>query len=324
VSSGQAVAQGFAEISSRFQDAQQQADASIRSAVDQVNQLSSQVASLNAQISAGGSADVSTLIDQRTVAANKLADLVGGAVINNSDGSINMTAGQGRPLVTGSSAYTLTVSSAPNTGFATISSNGTDVTSELTTGQIGGWLSVRDTLIPGYQSQLDQFASDLVSKVNAIHSKGFTATGATNQNFFTPLATVAGAANAIAVDPNVAANPDLVAASASGTAGDNQTANAIAALRNASLGPSGSSASDAWAQLVYRVGSDTADATNSQTTRQQIVDQLGQMRDAASGVSSDEEATNLMKYQSAYEASARYFTTVEQTLDTLMAMMTTT
>jgi len=320
VSRGRALAQTFAGLAAQFSSAQHLADGAIQGAVDQANTLAAQVAKLNGQI-AGGLHDVSALVDQRTVAANKLADLVGAKITSNSDGSIIMTVGQGRPLVIGNTAVALTIGQAAVTGLATIQSEGVDVTPEFTSGQVGGWLQVRDKLVPSYQSQLDQFAYDVATTVNAIHVTGYGVGGGTNQNFFAPPASVAGAANAMALDAAVAADSSLVAASATGTAGDNQTATALAALRNVSLGPSGSSPADAWAQLVYRVGADSADATNSNTTRQQIVDQLGALRAAVSGVSSDEEAANLMKFQRAYEANARYFVTISQTLEALMAMV---
>ena len=323
VSRGKALAQSFADLAAQFSGAQQQADSAIRSAVDQVNTLSAQVAKLNGQIAAGLSNDVSALVDQRTVAANKLADLVGATVTPASDGTISVTAGQGRPLVNGNTAVPLTIGQAPGTGLSRIQSEGGDVTPELSGGQIGGWLKVRDTLVPSYQSQLDQFAYDLATTVNAVHASGYGAGGGTGQNFFAPPAGVAGAAKNMALDAAVAADSSLVAASSTGTAGDNQTAAALAALRNASQGPSGSSPANAWAQLVYRVGADSADAANSETTRQQIVNQLGALRDSASGVSSDEEAANLMKFQRAYEANARYFVTISQTIDALMAMVVT-
>jgi flagellar hook-associated protein 1 FlgK len=287
-----------------------------------VNGLSAQIAKLNGQIAGGLDSDVSALVDQRTVAANTLADLVGATVTANSDGTISLTAGQGRPLVIGTMAVPLQIGQSAGTGLATIQSQGVEVTPELTGGQIGGWLQVRDTLVPSYQSQLDQFAYDVATTVNAVHATGYGSGGGTGQNFFAPPSGVAGAAKAMAVDAAVAADSSLVAASSTGTAGDNQTAAAIAALRNVSLGPSGSSPADAWAQLVYRVGADAADAVNSTTTRHQIVNQLGTLRDAVSGVSSDEEAANLMKFQRAYEANARYFVTISQTLDALMAMVT--
>ncbi len=49
--------------------------------------------------------------------------------------------------------------------------------------------------------------------------------------------------------------------------------------------------------------------------------QLQSLQAQTSGVSMDEEAANLMKFQRSYEASARYFTTVVTTLDTLMTMV---
>jgi flagellar hook-associated protein 1 FlgK len=322
VSRGQALTQAFADLAAQFSSAQQLSDAAIKGAVDQVNTLAAQIAKLNGQIAAGLGSDVSALVDQRTLATNKLADLVGATVTNDTDGSISVTAGKGRPLVIGNTAFALTIGQSAGTGLSTIQSEGVDVTPEFTGGQVGGLLQVRDTLVPKYQGQLDQFAYDLATTVNAVHVTGFGSGGGTNQNFFAPPAGVAGAASSIAVDAAVAADSSLVAASSSGTAGDNGTAAALAALRNASPGPSGSSPADAWAQLVYRVGADSADATNSKTTRQQIVNQLGALRDAVSGVSSDEEAANLMKFQRAYEANARYFVTISQTLDALMAMVT--
>ena len=80
-------------------------------------------------------------------------------------------------------------------------------------------------------------------------------------------------------------------------------------------------ASEAWAGLVYRVGSDVRGAQSSSATRAQVVTQLEQFRQQQSGVSLDEEAANLMRYQRSYEASARYFSTIVDTLDILMTMV---
>jgi flagellar hook-associated protein 1 FlgK len=80
-------------------------------------------------------------------------------------------------------------------------------------------------------------------------------------------------------------------------------------------------AAEAWSNLVYRMGSDLASAQSTSTTREAVVRQLQQMRDQASGVSLDEEAATMLKFQRAYEASARFFTTINSTLDTLMGMV---
>ena len=48
------------------------------------------------------------------------------------------------------------------------------------------------------------------------------------------------------------------------------------------------------------------------------VNQIENLRDSVSGVSLDEEAASMMRFQRAYEANARFFTTVNETLDVLL------
>ena len=55
----------------------------------------------------------------------------------------------------------------------------------------------------------------------------------------------------------------------------------------------------------------TADAVNNM---------LLQQRDSVSGVNIDEEMTNLMMYQRAYQASAKIVTTVDTMIDTVLNM----
>jgi flagellar hook-associated protein 1 FlgK len=101
--------------------------------------------------------------------------------------------------------------------------------------------------------------------------------------------------------------------------GDNTNARALAALRDADVSPNGSF-SDVWSQLVYRVGADTQAAQQAQTSRQEIVRQIQALREAVSGVSLDEEAMSMIRYQRAYEANARFFQAVDQSIETLMTM----
>ncbi len=75
---------------------------------------------------------------------------------------------------------------------------------------------------------------------------------------------------------------------------------------------------DGWSQLVYRVGRDAQAAEQEQKTRAEIVSQVEELRDQVSGISLDEEAMQMMKYQRAYEAIARYFNAVNSTLDVLL------
>jgi flagellar hook-associated protein 1 FlgK len=125
----------------------------------------------------------------------------------------------------------------------------------------------------------------------------------------------------MAVNPAVAADGTLVAASGTGAAGDNTAAKAIAALQNARVVNGSATFVDSWSQLVYQVGTDAQTATSNQTNAQAVVTAVQQIRDSLSGVSLDQEATNLMIYQKAYQANAKYFTTVNSALNTLMGMV---
>src|SRR5690606_37974208 len=160
---------------------------------------------------------------------------------------------------------------------------------------------------------------DIATQINTLHVAGFDATGAAGGDFFTAPGAVAGAAAAFGVSAAVAADPQRVAGSGTGAVGDNQTARAIAALRESRvMDGSTATAADVWASFVYEVGADVRATEVSSGTRDQIVRQLQRLRDQQSGVSLDEEAANLMRFQRTYEASARYFTTIVDTLDTLM------
>jgi len=78
--------------------------------------------------------------------------------------------------------------------------------------------------------------------------------------------------------------------------------------------------SDAWGSLIYRVGADTKTASDEQSSRAEIVQQVELLREQVSGVSLDEEAMMMMKFQRAYEANARFFQAIDSALDTLLSL----
>lgn len=321
VGQGTSLAQSFNNLSSRISSLQQTTDASIRADVTQLNQLTSQVAQLNGQI-LGNGVNVDALKDQRANVLSQLQQLADVTVVSRGDGAVDVTIAQGQALVIGANAYQVGVSSTAPSGFASLTLSDFDVTSQITNGSLGGLIQLRDQTLAGYQGNLDQLAYDVATQVNAVHATGFDANGNAGGAFFTPPATVAGAAAALAVDPGVAADSQLVAASGTGDSGDNQTARAIAALRDSRVMSGGTATpAEAWSNFVYRVGADATTAQNASGTRQAVVNQLQTVRDQTSGVSLDEEAALMMKYQRAYEASARLFTTVNSTLDTLLTMV---
>jgi flagellar hook-associated protein 1 FlgK len=321
VSQGQSLARAFNQFASALSAEAASADRSIRSGVQELNQLAQRVASLNANIAVGG-ADVDSLKDERGVVLARMSELADVSVIPGDNGTVSVTLAGGRAVVVGAYTYDVQMVSNPPSGHASLLLGGTDITATLTNGQIGGLIELRDAVIPAYTARLDQMAHDLATAVNTAHTAGFDGTGAAAGNFFVPPATVAGAAQSLSVEAALLSDSQGVAGSATGAAGDNQIALAIAGLRNARvIGGNTETPADAWSNLVYEVGSDVSTARAVSSTREQVVRQLERLREQVSGVSLDEEAANLMRYQRSYEASARYFTTVVDTLDTLMSMV---
>ena len=316
---GATLAGAFNGMASRLTDAAKATDARVREDVSIINELTSRIAALNKSIASSPSSATLHLRDDQTEAIKELAGVLGTQVIEHSDGTMQIVTRNGRPLVIGANAYPLTAVSAPPSGYATVQANGVDITAEIGDGHLGGLLQVRDREIPGYMTQLDELAHGLATAVNALHVTGFDLNGNAGGSFFTPPAAVAGAAAALKVDPALLANPSRLAAAGVASPGDNAIARKLADVRDATI-VNGKTADQAWTALVYGVGSDVNRATSEQASREEIVNQIEQLRDSVSGISIDEEAAMMMRYQRAYEANARFFTVIDETIETLLSL----
>jgi flagellar hook-associated protein 1 len=302
---------------------QQQAnlDASSVETVGQINQLTQQIAQLNAQISdvqnVGESAG--TFVDQRTLAINQLSALVDVSVIP-SDNTLTLTTGNGAPLVIGQQSFQLQTK-INSAGQHDVYSQGNDITSQITSGQLGGTLQARDQEIPAIQSQLDTLAAGLANAVNTVQAGGFDLNGNAGTNLFNPPPVgVTGAAATLSV---AITDPALIAASSDGTQGSNGNLETMYALNSQAI-IGGQSPTDYYSGIVANVGNDTADASAEQSASAQILQQLNDQLSAVSGVSLDDEAANMVQYQDAYQASAEVVTTINDMMYTAVNMSTLT
>jgi flagellar hook-associated protein 1 FlgK len=322
---GEALGAAFDDVATRFEAARRDLDQQVRSTTEQINDLAQRIAGLNLKLSGTSptSPEGASLRDEVNRAVEQLAGLVNVNAIEREGGGFDIDFAGGHPLVIGERAYAVSVTDNP-AGYADVTSGGDIVTGGVTGGTLGGLLHVRDVGLPDYQGRLDELAADVVAQVNARHRSGFDLNGAAGVDFFQPIAP-AGAASAVKVNASLTATGGtaLVVASGSATAtGDNAVARSLAALRQQPITGGGSAtASEAWAQLVYRVGRDRASASAAESTQAEVLRQIQNLQDSVSGVSLDEEAADLIRFQRAYEANARYFTTIDQTLETLLNMV---
>jgi flagellar hook-associated protein 1 FlgK len=273
--------------------------------VGQVNSLTTTIASLNAQItSLSPNADAGTLEDQRQLAITQLSQLVGLDQISTENNGITLTTSNGAVLVSGSKSFALSTSQAGGTTHILAGETGQDVTSNLSGGDLGGVLQARDQRLPAYQNALDSLAYGLGTAVNTQNESGVDANGNPGAALFSLPATQSGAAAQMQV---VTTDPNAVAAASpgEGSAG-NANASALAGLSSANV-VGGQTASGFLASFLSQIGNDTAAATTNNSAQQATLTQLTTQRDSLSGVSLDEEASNLTQYQRAYQAASQVF-----------------
>jgi flagellar hook-associated protein 1 FlgK len=294
-------------------------DQSVQQSVGQINLLTQQIAQLNGQIGALQNAGESagSFIDQRTQLIDQLSSLVDVSVIP-SDNTLTLTTANGTALVTGQQSYALSTQSDPS-GVLHIYSQNADITGSIVSGQLGGLLQARDQEIPALQTQLDTLAAGLANSVNAVQVAGFDLKGVAGTNLFTPPpVTGVGAAASLSV---AITDPSLIAASSDGTAGSNGNAEAIYALSSQAI-IGGQSPIDYYSSMVFNVGNATANATAEQSASSLALQQLNDQRSSISGVSLDEEAANLVRYQQAYAASAQVITAINTMMLDVIDMKT--
>ena len=315
ITAGQDLAGAFSHTSQNLATIQRGLDQSAVQTVGQINQLTAQVANLNEQIQTVANArqNPGSLEDQRDQVMQQLSGLIDTAVVYADDGTVSVTTTNGTLLVAGNKSEALTTQLNPSTGMHEIYSQGSDVTSAIAGGQLRGLLNARDEGIPAAQSSLDNLAASLTSAVNQQQNAGYTMAGAKGGDFFTPFTPSASGSDAGAAATMAVAitNPDQIAASSDGTAGDNGNATALAGLQNQPL-VSGQTPAGYYSNLVDQVGNSVSNATAEQDAVKLVLQQLTNQRAAVSGVSLDEEATNLVLYQRAYEAAARVISVVDE------------
>jgi flagellar hook-associated protein 1 FlgK len=114
-------------------------------------------------------------------------------------------------------------------------------------------------------------------------------------------------------------DPSLIAASSDGTAGSNGNVANLSAVQNSKI-VSGQTPADAYASLVFQVGSLSSKATTQSAAIAMNLTQLTNQQGAISGVNIDEESVNLIRFQTAYEAAARVVSTIQQLNSVILNM----
>ncbi len=283
VAAGQQLAQTFKQLSAALTGVEAQAServSSLTQAGGEIDGYANQIAQLNGQIQLAEAAGQkpNEMLDRRDLLLDKLSTLGQVSTSTEPSGSFVVSFGDAK--------RPLVEAGTVNWPQTLTSSAGGQLGALLTLTSAGG-------PIAGYRAALDNIAATLTSSVNALQPAKPFFSGST-------AATLAVSATAAQVQPSSAGAP-----------GGNELALAIAALR-------GGAAEQGYATLVEQVGSAVQGAKNEQTNFQTMLTAVTDQRQSVSGVSLDEEMTNLISFQRGYQASARTLTAMDSMLEQLI------
>jgi flagellar hook-associated protein 1 FlgK len=287
--------------------------------VDNINQIATDIASVNGQYRSSSQSTQDAGLDARlNNDLESLSQLVNYTAIKTSDGTYNIYIGGQTPLVLGAQTYSVSADfSQPQTAIR--DSQGHDITAELTNagGSLGAMLQEKNTTLPGYLNSLNTLAQAFSDQVNTALGQGLDVNGNPPAvNLFSYNAAL-GAAFTMSVT-NI--TPDQIAATSAGAPGGN--GNALAITRLASQPTVGSfTFTQAYGNLGGQVGQDVATAQQDQTAQQNLLNQATQARATASGVNLNAEAAKLLQFQQAYQAVGKLVTVLNTLSDTIINMM---
>ncbi len=317
------VASTFRRVSADLRELRDAAVTEATTIVKQVNTMAGRIAELNGAIRRANAAgmDAYGLADERDQMILQLGELAGVETRQLDDGTVDVTLG-GSTLVRGEHVRALEVAEPgpltgpyAGTGFSAVqvrwSEDGYPAT--VVDGRLGGLLNVANEHVPHALSDLDAVAASLVSTVNALHvtGQGLDPVADVNLNFWNPTGTTA---STLAVSADVAGQPSRIAAAAvGGGALDVTIAQSMAALAEAQGGTI-----DVYQDMIGRLAVETQSAGRRAAIQTEVTSQADLARLSVSGVNLDEELTNMISTQRAYEASARVLTAVDAVLDTLI------
>ncbi|MEM9400419.1 MAG: flagellar hook-associated protein FlgK [Verrucomicrobiota bacterium] len=325
------------------------------SVTSEINSLASDIADLNdeiARIEINTQSTANDLRDRRQELVEQLSTLVNIDVTLNgtNDAMIDIELtdanGSGNDVIlvngvdgagaagTHSLSVTAAFTKAANTvlQISATSATGTDYApiagaQEPTEGELGGLLLAANsdigsqTTVPGaapassapLTNKLHYFAGQMIALTNTLHATGYDQAGAAGGAFFTAGGTAANISVAITDSDDIAAAGDDGAGASLGVL-DGTVAQSIADLRdNANTG-------ELYREAVADIGIIAQQAKRNAQAQELITQQINNQREAVSGISIDEEMTNMIAFQRAFEASARFITVIDQMMQRVVSM----
>lgn len=195
---------------------------------------------------------------------------------------------------------------------------------------VNGYMSNIQTstnIVSELKIKLNSMLNAMVREVNYLSSTGFTLDGQPGVNFFQAIDDdYPMEMGNLTICASLTGDNGLnnIVASASKAVGDNTIARQIANLRGADLLADSSgevSIDEYYRSIILDIGNRGSEAITAKENQQILVLSADEQRTAISGVSMDEELSNMMKFKFAYDASSRVLNIIDSMIDKIVNSM---
>lgn len=277
--------------------------------VNQVNVLAGELARVNLRLSraADASSDQTTLLDQRDSLLEQLSKYVDVSTTFNADDTVDVRLGgaSGPQLVSMGTATTFGMNTASD-GTISFTLGGNPVAP--TAGSLVGKQQALDKL-KDIRSGLDTIANSIMTTVNTAQANGAALDGSTGTAMFTGTG---------AADMAMAfSDGSKIATAAAGSGANSRDATNLTALRNALDASDPAGQTDA---LIFDISSAVQGRTITRDALDGIANTAKVTLQAQAGVSLDNEAANLVRYQQAFQASGRIMQVAQDTFNSILGI----
>lgn len=326
----------------QFKPMQAHLESQIRANVSEINGIIDQVTALNREIKAvivAGNTP-NDLFDTRDQLIERLATLVDIQVVEQPHGQISVSLG-GVNMIDGVSSRHIDMTPDEQTGFVQLTWSNTNIPVTIRSGELKALFEGRDVEIPYYMEQLNDFARTLITEINRIHKEGYgyfdtfdpndypdpaTRPSPPGRLFFNDASVDAiymdEAAAHISLSDDILADAANIAASRNGTIGDGTNALYMAQIKDTRVfGDKTDTPGGFLGGLVSGVGVKTQQAQTMVLHQEVMLGHLERLRGSVSGVSLDEEMTNLIMFQHGYGAASRFITAIDEMVETIIGRM---
>ncbi len=313
------LASRFNQLSSDLNNLTSFLNDSISSDVNKANSLLQDIVELNKEISQqefGSDARANDLRDLRQQKLEELAGIFKIDVSEEPDGGVNVSV-NGNLIISGLNQIDSFETSTDANGNVVVVLKNSANQIQSGGGSVQGAIDLRDQIIAAVKTSINNLAAQLINEVNSIHSGGYSLNGTNGQDFFTGTD-----AATIRVNDALIQNPALIQLNDSANSSNsNQVVNELAQLATKKIAAlNNSTFSEAYRQVVENVGAEVSRVNQRLDDQNTIKNLILQKRNSVSGVSIDEEMTELMKYQRAFEASAKLISIVDDLLDSVLSI----